>query len=351
MNNTMNSEVRLTQYSAGGGCGCKISPSDLEKIIHQFGGTPIKDPKLLVGNENMDDAAVYDLGDGKALISTTDFFTPIVDDPFDFGRIAAVNAISDVYAMGGKPIFALAVLGWPLAKIPAEVAAKVIEGARSVCHSIGINIAGGHSIDIPEPVFGLVVNGVALLNNIKQNNKATAGCRLFLSKPLGTGAISNATKNSKVDQKDYDDAVRWMTTLNKLGAELAPLEGVKAMTDVTGFGLGGHLLEICKGSNLNAVLDFESIPLLNGLKEYIQMGCVPGGTRRNFKSYGHLIEPMDELRRMIICDPQTSGGLLIAVEEKGMEQFKAVIYAEEATVTEIGQLFKRNGEGYYLQVK
>lgn len=347
----MDTGIRLTQYSAGGGCGCKISPADLEKIIHQFAGTPIHNSKLLVGNENMDDAAVYDLGDGKALISTTDFFTPIVDDPFDFGRIAAVNAISDIYAMGGTPIFALAILGWPLAKLSAEVAAQVIEGARSVCHAIGINIAGGHSIDIPEPVFGLVVNGVALLSHIKQNNKATAGCRLYLSKPLGTGAISNANKTSKVVKNDYDDAVKWMTTLNKLGAVLAPLEGVKAMTDVTGFGLGGHLLEICKGSNLNAEVDFASLPLLNGLKEYIQMGCVPGGTRRNFKSYGHLIEPMDELTRMIICDPQTSGGLLIAVEEKGLEQFNAVIYTEGAKVTEIGQLLKRNDEEYYLRIK
>jgi selenide,water dikinase len=351
MSNNMYDEIRLTQFSAGGGCGCKISPVDLEKIIHQFAGTSIHDPKLLVGNESMDDAAVYDLGDGKALISTTDFFTPIVDDPYDFGRIAAVNAISDVYAMGGTPIFALAILGWPLAKLPAEIAARVIEGARSVCHSIGINIAGGHSIDIPEPVFGLVVNGVALLSNIKQNNKAVAGCRLFLTKPLGTGAISNANKNSKVVQKDYKAAVKWMTTLNKLGAVLAPLEGIKAMTDVTGFGLGGHLLEICKGSNLNAELDYELLPLLNGLKEYIQMGCIPGGTRRNFKSYGHLIEPMDELKRMIICDPQTSGGLLIAVEEKGMEQFMAVVYSEGVTVTEIGKLVKRSNEDYYLCFK
>jgi len=347
----MDNDIRLTQFSAGGGCGCKISPADLEKIIHQFAGKPISNPKLLVGNENMDDAAVYDIGDGKALISTTDFFTPIVDDPFDFGRIAAVNAISDVYAMGGTPIFALAILGWPLAKLSTEVAAKVIEGARSVCHSIGINIAGGHSIDIPEPVFGLVVNGLASLANIKQNNKAIAGCRLFLSKPLGTGAISNANKNGTVAQKDYNEAVKWMTTLNKLGALLAPLEGVKAMTDVTGFGLGGHLLEICKGSNLNAEINFESLPLLNGLKEYIQKGCIPGGTRRNFKSYGHFIEPMDELTRMIICDPQTSGGLLMAVDEKGLEQFMAVIYSEGATVTEIGKLLKRNEEDYYLRIK
>ncbi|MDP4290685.1 MAG: selenide, water dikinase SelD [Bacteroidota bacterium] len=345
----MNDKIRLTQYSAGGGCGCKISPADLEQIIKRNGASQVSDARLLVGNESLDDAAVYDLKDGRVLISTTDFFTPIVDDPFDFGRIASVNAMSDVYAMGGTPVFALAVLGWPLAKLPAEIASRVIDGARSVCDSVGIQIAGGHSIDIPEPVFGLVVNGLASKAFFKQNCKATAGCRLFLSKPLGIGAISNATKNDKVNPEDYNAAIKWMTRLNTLGSHVATLKGLTAMTDVTGFGLGGHLLEICKGSNLDAVLDFDALPLLNGLTGYIAQGCIPGGTRRNFKSYGHLIEPMDEPRRMIICDPQTSGGLLMAVEDGCIQEFMDIVNRENAFVKEIGYLTVRGNEPEYIR--
>jgi selenide,water dikinase len=345
----MNDNLRLTQYSVGGGCGCKISPADLEQIISRCEKSHVIDAQLLVGNENMDDAAVYDLKNGQVLISTTDFFTPIVDDPFDFGRIASVNAMSDVYAMGGKPIFALAILGWPLAKLSAETAARVIEGARSVCSSIGIVIAGGHSIDIPEPVFGLVVNGLAPKEGFKQNCTATAGCRLFLSKPLGIGAISNAAKNSKVSLSDYNEAIAWMTRLNTLGPAVASLKGLTAMTDVTGFGLGGHLLEICKGSHLTAELDFEALPLLIGFKDYIAQGCIPGGTRRNFKSYGHLIEPMDEIRKMIICDPQTSGGLLMAVEPDSILEFMAIVESENAFVKEIGHLMKREDEKEFIR--
>lgn len=340
----MNDKIRLTQYSAGGGCGCKISPADLEQIINRSDKSQVKDVNLLVGNESLDDAAVYDLKNGQVLISTTDFFTPIVDDPFDFGRIASVNAMSDVYAMGGKPIFALAVLGWPLAKLSTEMAARVIEGARSVCSSVGILIAGGHSIDIPEPVFGLVVNGLAPIESFKQNSKATAGCHLFLSKPLGIGAISNANKHSKVNPADYNAAVDWMTRLNTLGPAVASLEGLKAMTDVTGFGLGGHLLEVCRGSNLVAKIDFDALPLLNGFTEYIAMGCIPGGTRRNFKSYGHFIEPMEESRAMMICDPQTSGGLLMAVEEASIPEFLAIVEKENGFVKEIGYLMAREDE-------
>ena len=347
----MNDNLRLTQYSAGGGCGCKISPADLEQIISSCEKSQVIDAQLLVGNESMDDAAVYDLKNGQVLISTTDFFTPIVDDPFDFGRIAAVNAMSDVYAMGGKPIFALAILGWPLAKLSAETAARVIEGARSVCSSVGILIAGGHSIDIPEPVFGLVVNGLAPIDSYKQNCKATAGCRLFLSKPLGIGAISNAAKNSKVDPADYNEAIGWMTRLNTLGPVVASLKGLTAMTDVTGFGLGGHLLEVCKGSNLTAELDFDALPLLNGFTDYIAQGLIPGGTRRNFKSYGHQIAPMDEQRRMIICDPQTSGGLLMAVEEASIPEFMDIVKNENAFVKEIGLLMKRTDETEFIRFK
>jgi selenide,water dikinase len=347
----MSDNIRLTQYSNGGGCGCKISPADLEQIINSAEKSQVTDARLLVGNESMDDAAVYDLENGQVLISTTDFFTPIVDDPFDFGRIASVNAMSDVYAMGGKPIFALAILGWPLAKLSAETAARVIEGARSVCNSVGILIAGGHSIDIPEPVFGLVVNGLAPIASFKQNSKATAGCRLFLSKPLGIGAISNAAKNSKVDPADYKEAITWMTRLNTLGPAVATLKGLTAMTDVTGFGLGGHLLEVCKGSNLVAELDFDALPLLNGLTHYVSQGCIPGGTRRNFKSYGHLIEPMEEPRRMIICDPQTSGGLLMAVEEASIPEFLDIVKQENTVVWEIGHLMTRTNETEFIRFK
>jgi selenide,water dikinase len=345
----MNDNIRLTQYSAGGGCGCKISPADLEQIINSCEKSQVTDLRLLVGNESMDDAAVYDLKNGQVLISTTDFFTPIVDDPFDFGRIASVNAMSDVYAMGGKPIFALAILGWPLAKLSAETASRVIEGARSVCNSVGIIIAGGHSIDIPEPVFGLVVNGLAPTEGFKQNCKATAGCRLFLSKPLGIGAISNAAKNSKVSLSDYNEAIGWMTRLNTLGPAVASLKGLTAMTDVTGFGLGGHLLEVCKGSNLTAELDFDALPLLNGFTDYISQGCIPGGTRRNFKSYGHLIEPMDETRKMIICDPQTSGGLLMAVEPDSVLEFMDIVESEQDFVKEIGHLISRTDQKEFIK--
>jgi selenide, water dikinase len=347
----MKDKLRLTQYSVGGGCGCKISPADLEQIISSCEKSQVIDARLLVGNESMDDAAVYDLKNGQVLISTTDFFTPIVDDPFDFGRIASVNAMSDVYAMGGKPIFALAILGWPLAKLSAETAARVIEGARFVCGSVGILIAGGHSIDIPEPVFGLVVNGLAPIDAFKQNNKATAGCRLFLSKPLGIGAISNAAKNSKVSPSDYNESIEWMTRLNTLGPAVATLKGLKAMTDVTGFGLGGHLLEMCKGSNLVAELDFDAFPLLNGFTDYIAQGCIPGGTRRNFKSYGHLIEPMEEQHRMIICDPQTSGGLLMAVEPDSIPEFLDIVKHENAFVKEIGFLQTRKEEKELIRFK
>ena len=347
----MNDNIRLTQYSAGGGCGCKISPADLEQIIRQCEKSTVIDAQLLVGNESMDDAAVYDLKNGQVLISTTDFFTPIVDDPFDFGRIASVNAMSDVYAMGGKPIFALAILGWPLAKLSTETAARVIEGARSVCSSVGILIAGGHSIDIPEPVFGLVVNGLAPIEAFKQNCTATAGSRLFLSKPLGIGAISNAAKNSKVSTSHYNEAIVWMTRLNMLGPAVATLKGLTAMTDVTGFGLGGHLLEICKGSNLVAELDFDALPLLNGFKEYVAQGCIPGGTRRNFKSYGHLIEPMEEERKMIICDPQTSGGLLMAVEPDSIPEFLAIAEHENTFIKEIGHLITRTDQKEFIRFK
>ncbi|WP_127956767.1 selenide, water dikinase SelD [Serratia microhaemolytica] len=304
--------IRLTQYSHGAGCGCKISPKVLETILHSE-QQKFVDPQLLVGNETRDDAAVYDLGQGLAVVSTTDFFMPIVDDPFDFGRIAAANAISDIYAMGGKPIMAIAILGWPIAKLAPEVAQQVIEGGRYTCQQAGIALAGGHSIDAPEPIFGLAVTGVVNSERVKKNSAGQAGCRLFLTKPLGIGILSTAEKQNKLLPEHQGLATEVMCQLNKAGADFAAVAGVTAMTDVTGFGLLGHLTEMCQGANLQATLWFDQIPTLPAVAHYIDAGCVPGGTARNYESYGHLIGVLSEFQRQLLCDPQTSGGLLLAV--------------------------------------
>ena len=316
--------IKLTQYSHGAGCGCKISPAILDAILH----SPIKhtpDARLLVGNDTRDDAAVFDLGNGTALISTTDFFMPIVDDAYDFGRIASANAISDVYAMGGKPVLAIAILGWPVDKIPAEAAQKVLEGARAVCAEAGITLAGGHSIDCPEPVFGLAVNGIVPVKNLKQNSTATAGCRLYLTKALGVGILSKAQKRGVLKPADAAIALRSMCMLNKIGEVMSGLPEVKAMTDVTGFGLLGHLAEMCEGSNLQAVIEFDKIPKIEAVDEYLALGGIPGGTLRNWKSYGHKIAPLTEQQKYLLADPQTSGGLLIAVYTDNLEAFEAVL--------------------------
>jgi len=316
--------IKLTQYSHGAGCGCKISPAILDTILH----SPIKhtpDARLLVGNDTRDDAAVFDLGNGTALISTTDFFMPIVDDAYDFGRIASANAISDVYAMGGKPVLAIAILGWPIDKIPAAVAQKVLEGSRAVCAEAGITLAGGHSIDCPEPVFGLAVNGIVPVANLKQNSTATAGCRLYLTKALGVGILSTAQKRGVLKQADAAVALQSMCMLNKIGEVMGTLPEVKAMTDVTGFGLLGHLAEMCEGSNLQAVIEFDKIPKIESVDEYLAQGCIPGGTIRNWKSYGHKIAPLTEQQKHILADPQTSGGLLIAVDTDNIAAFEVLL--------------------------
>ncbi|GAB2781502.1 selenide, water dikinase SelD [Rhabdobacter roseus] len=313
--------IQLTHYSHGAGCGCKISPAILDKILH----SPLAittDPRLLVGNDKRDDAAVLDLGNGSALISTTDFFMPIVDDPYDFGRIASANAISDVYAMGGKPVLAIAILGWPIDKLPPEVAQKVLEGARAVCAEAGITLAGGHSIDCPEPVFGLAVNGLVSIPNLKQNSTATAGCRLYLTKALGVGILSTAQKKGILRPEDAAVALKSMVTLNKLGEVFGAMEGVKAMTDVTGFGLLGHLGEMCEGSGLAAVLEWEKVPVMASLPYYLEQQCFPGGTKRNLHSYGHKVGALTEQQRYILADPQTSGGLLVAVSEESTQDFE-----------------------------
>jgi len=317
--------IKLTQYSHGAGCGCKISPQVLETILHSNLAMPDNE-KLIVGNHSKDDAAVYDLGNGQALISTTDFFMPIVDDPFDFGRIASANAISDVYAMGGNPILAIAILGWPINTLPAEVAQKVIEGSRSICKEAGISLAGGHSIDCPEPVFGLAVNGLVAIDNIKKNNEAKDGDLLFLTKPLGVGILTTAEKKGLLKNEHTGIAAKQMMQLNAVGAALGKIKGVNAMTDVTGFGLLGHLIEMAEGSSLSATIDFKKIPLIiPDLFSYIEQKAVPGGTHRNWDSYGSKVGAITGTQKAILADPQTSGGLLIAVGKDAIDEVKGIL--------------------------
>jgi len=338
-------QIKLTQYSHGAGCGCKISPQVLDVILKGNIAMPDND-KLIVGNHSKDDAAVLDMGNGTALISTTDFFMPIVDDPFNFGRIASANAISDVYAMGGKPVLAIAILGWPINKLSPEVAQKVIDGSRSICKEAGISLAGGHSIDSPEPIFGLAVNGIVPIENIKQNNKAQEGDILFLTKPLGVGILTTAEKKDILKNEHKDLAANQMMQLNKVGEELGKLSSVNAMTDVTGFGLLGHLTEMAEGSGLSAVIDFKHIPLITeSIFEYIEKGSVPGGTTRNRDSYGHKIANMSEEKWAILADPQTSGGLLIAVSKDKVQEVINVLKTNnlEEFIMPIGYL-KNVGE-------
>lgn len=318
-------DVQLTKYSHGAGCGCKISPAVLDKILHSATRFPA-DPRLLVGNDTRDDAAVLDLGNGQALISTTDFFMPIVDDAFDFGRVAAANAISDVYAMGGRPVLAIAILGWPVEKLPAEVAQRVLEGARSICAEAGITLAGGHSIDCPEPVFGLAVNGMVPTVSIRRNSTAVAGNLLYLTKPLGVGILSTAQKKGLLSSEDAALALSTMVTLNKIGAALGGMPGVNAMTDVTGFGLLGHLAEMCEGSKLGAVIDFDEVPVIPACSRYLAAGCIPGGTGRNWASYGRKVRLSSEDQRRILADPQTSGGLLVAVDPASRAAVEALMF-------------------------
>ncbi|MEM6264958.1 MAG: selenide, water dikinase SelD [Bacteroidota bacterium] len=303
--------ILLTKYSHGAGCGCKISPSILDKILS--GSTSGTFPGLLVGNQQKDDAAVFDLGDGTATISTTDFFMPIVDDPFDFGRIAAVNAISDVYAMGGTPMMAIAILGWPIDKLPPEVAGEVLAGGRAACIDAGIPLAGGHSIDCPEPIFGLAVTGRVDISNLKKNSGGQAGDKLFLTKPLGVGLLATAQKKGILREEDATTARDSMVRLNRLGAVMGAFSYVHAMTDVTGFGLLGHLVEMCEGSNLSAHIDLKAVPSFDAAGYYISKKSIPGGTHRNWASYGEKVSPISDEVKFLLADPQTSGGLLIAV--------------------------------------
>ena len=339
----MNETIRLTQYSHGAGCGCKISPKVLDTIL-KTGIAQDTDINLLVGNDSRDDAAVYDLGDGTAIISTTDFFLPIVDDPFAFGKIAAVNAISDVYAMGGTPLLAIAILGWPVDKIPPEIASQVMEGGRAACKEAGIMLAGGHSIDNPEPIFGLAVTGRIDISKLKKNNSAKPGSKLYLTKPLGVGILSTAQKQGILKEEHQFIARDSMMILNKVGARLADIEGVNAMTDVTGFGLLGHLLELCEGSGVSAVIDYKKVPIFAEAIEYLNEGAIPGGTNRNWDSYGHKLKLKDEEQKNILCDPQTSGGLLISVDENYSEEVEALLKGEKLISHSFGYLTDKDVE-------
>jgi selenide,water dikinase len=336
--------VRLTEFSHGAGCGCKIAPAVLDRILAQTErAAPF--PGLLVGNGERDDAAVFDLGDGTAAISTTDFFMPIVDDPVTFGRIAATNAISDIYAMGGTPLMAIAILGWPVDKLPPEVAGRVVEGGRQACLAAGIPLAGGHSIDSPEPIFGLAVTGRVQLTHLKKNGGARAGDRLFLTKPLGVGILSTAQKKNKLRPADARLATDQMVRLNQLGPVLARHEFVHAMTDVTGFGLLGHLGEMCAASGLTASVRMDDVPLIDAaiLDHYLNEGCIPGGTKRNWSSYGDGIELSNDRQKWLLADPQTSGGLLVAVHPDSGDRFASICNEHGYPVRAFGTLEAPSG--------
>jgi selenide, water dikinase len=341
------SEVKLTQYSHGAGCGCKISPAVLDAMLHS--DLPkIKFPSLLVGNESKDDAAVFDIGDGTCIVSTTDFFMPIVDDAFMFGSIASVNAISDVYAMGGEPFMAIAILGWPINKIPAEVAKEVLEGSRKICAEAGIPLAGGHSIDCPEPVFGLAVTGKLKRENLKRNDTAKEGSLLYLTKPIGIGIVTTAQKKGIVKEKHLKIAVDTMLTLNKLGAEFGNLSYVNAMTDVTGFGLLGHLTEICEGSNLSAEIYFDKVPKFDFLMEYLNQKSTPGGTQRNWDSYGNKISSLNDVQRAIMADPQTSGGLLVSIDADKQTEFENFLQSKSILLKPFGKLISKKEKTIFV---
>ncbi len=332
------SAIKLTAFAHGGGCGCKIAPQVLKEILHSNLSQPDND-KLLVGNNSNDDAAVYDMGNGMAMIATTDFFMPIVDDAFDFGRVAAANAISDVYAMGGKPVLALAVLGWSVDKLPASLAQRVIEGARAICKEAGVVLAGGHSIDTTEPVFGLCVNGFVEIGSLKRNSTAQENDLIFITKPIGVGMLATAQKRGLLLEEDGDLFIKQLTQLNSIGYELGKIKGVTAMTDVTGFGLLGHLMEMAEGSGLSATINYSSVPKIASIAHYMQQRIVPDATYRNWNAYsaqvgfGKGVNVMEAFT--VLPDPQTNGGLLFAVKEN--------------SIAEVRALLKENGLGQFME--
>lgn len=339
-------EIALTEYAHGAGCGCKIAPAVLQQILQTNNAQPQYD-KLLIGNDSNDDAAVYQLNDEDALISTTDFFTPIVDDAYVFGKIAAANALSDVYAMGGNPMMAIAILGFPVETLPVELAQRIIEGARTVCAAANIPLAGGHSIDSKEPIFGLAVNGLVKTKNLKRNNTAKDGDYLFLTKPIGVGILSTAQKRKQLQPEHYPIWTEQLVKLNKIGAALGQLEGVTAMTDITGFGLLGHLFEMASGSNLSAELYYDQLPILEAAKQYAAQRILPDATFRNWNAYSMHVKFEPGVNVMeafnLLPDPQTNGGLLIAVEESAILKVQQALEAEGYTdfVSPIGRMIAK----------
>jgi len=345
-----NPAVQLTLYSHGSGCGCKIAPGVLEQILRQT-AAPDHFPGLLVGNADRDDAAVMDLGDGTAIISTTDFFMPVVDDARDFGRIAAANAISDIYAMGGTPLMAIAILGWPVSLLSPELAAEVISGGQDICREAGIPLAGGHSIDAPEPMFGLAVTGRVSIQNLKKNGGAMPGDVLFLTKPLGTGILTTAQKMGRLTPDDAVSMVATMTRLNAVGAELAKWPGVHAMTDVTGFGLAGHLLEMCRASGIGAAIEYGKLPLISAaLGAYVAQQCWPAGAGRTYDTLKDELDLSDPEQRIILCDPQTSGGLLVSVAPEQAKEVSDLLRDEGLYHEPVGQMTTGAGQAIRIRV-
>lgn len=330
-------EIKLTHYSHGAGCGCKIAPAVLDKILDSDLPKGVF-PNLLVGNESKDDAAVYELSDGQCVVSTTDFFMPIVDDPFTFGSIASTNAISDVYAMGGKPLMALAILGWPVEKLSTDLARSVLDGSRAVCAKAGIPLAGGHTIDSPEPIFGLAVTGTVSKKQLKKNNTAKAGDWLYLTKPIGVGIITTAQKRGLALAEDLAEAVRIMTSLNSIGEQFGKLDYVNALTDVTGFGLLGHLIEMCEGSGLSAEIEYAQVPLIKNLQHYLAQMIYPDNTMRNWQSYEKKVEGVGFEPLLTLCDPQTSGGLLVSVAADARIEFEETLKSMGQRASCIGRL-------------
>jgi selenide, water dikinase len=350
---TLNS-IKLTQYSHGAGCGCKIAPKVLDEILKSNIALP-DNKNLLVGNSSKDDAAAYDLGNGMALISTTDFFMPIVDDAFDFGRIAAANSISDVYAMGGKPLMAIAILGWPVEKLSAEIAQRVVEGGRTICAEAGIPLAGGHSIDSPEPIFGLAVTGIVPIENLKRNNTAEEGDLLFITKPLGVGILSTAQKRGLLKEEHLPVMINQLIALNKIGEELGKIKGVTAMTDITGFGLLGHLIEMAEGSRLSAEIYYDKLPIAAGVKEYISQRIFPDATTRNWSSYSDKVKFEKGVNVMeaftLLPDPQTNGGLLISVKPDSIAAIEKLFIDNglQEFITPVGVLKKQEEKIVFIK--
>jgi len=346
---------RLTSLSHGGGCGCKIAPAVLADILRHAGQSGIVPPQLLVGLETSDDAAVYQLNDEQALVATTDFFMPIVDDPFDFGRIAATNAISDVYAMGGKPIMALALVGMPVKVLSPQTIGQILARGQSVCTAAGIPIAGGHTIDSVEPIYGLVVMGLVHPKRVKRNADARVGDALILGKPLGVGVYSAALKKERLGAHGYAAMVASTTALNTAGPDLAALDGVHALTDVTGFGLAGHALELARGSNCDVLLDWSAVPVLPGVRELAAQGCITGASARNWDSYGQdvvLPHGFSVFEQALLTDPQTSGGLLVSCSPDSVDAVLAV-FAQHGFdgAAVVGQVRAREDEVPRLRVK